>query len=140
MKPEIKPIPIRLIAPFRGLHREPEKIRQFAARTLAGDVFPAIAVIQQSKRVYGYPYRLADGLHRTLAAKRIGHKAIKAYVITDPIMVGRLRAILNNEADAGFCIEEHGTDSAPLKWFPTYKALCEYTCGRSSLWPKPNRD
>jgi uncharacterized ParB-like nuclease family protein len=49
----------------------------------AGDEFPPVAVIRQSSKLHGYPYRLFDGMHRTRAAKHIGRQTIVAHIIVD---------------------------------------------------------
>src|SRR5258708_4253113 len=77
----IRLIPIRLIEPWRCT--TPPSWREYAAMMRAGNEFPPVQVIRQSSKLYGYPYRLFDGYHRTRAAKHIGHRTIAAHVISD---------------------------------------------------------
>jgi uncharacterized ParB-like nuclease family protein len=74
----IRPIPIRLIQPWRCT-ATPDW-RDYAAAMRAGDVFPPIWVLRQSSKLHGYPYQIFDGMHRTRAAKHIGRRTIAAHV------------------------------------------------------------
>ena len=73
-------IRIANIAPWRCT--SPVAARHYAALLQAGHRFPPVDVIRQSGQ---YRYRLADGFHRTRAAKLVGRKVIDAVVIATEV-------------------------------------------------------
>ena len=67
----------------------PNVVRTYVAMLREGKKAPAIQVIKQSNK--RHRYRVFDGAHRVIAARRAGRKTIEATVMQDPVQALRFQ-------------------------------------------------